>query len=87
MGSCYNAVNAEAAEDPTVSPDERARGLAMADKLPMRVLTRLWQMLLKTLDEVASALGISKATVDRDMRLARAWLRDALRSGAGSPEA
>lgn len=48
-------ITPEAAEDPTVSPDERARGLAMADKLPMRVLTRLWQMLLKTLDEVASA--------------------------------
>jgi RNA polymerase sigma factor (TIGR02999 family) len=32
-------------------------------------------------DEVANALGISKATVDRDMRLARAWLRDALTEG------
>ncbi len=48
-------ITPEAAEDPTVSPDERARGLAMADALPMRVLTRLWQMLLKALDEVASA--------------------------------
>jgi DNA polymerase-3 subunit gamma/tau len=43
------------AEDPTVSPDERQRGLQMADTLPMRVLTRLWQMLLKALDEVAAA--------------------------------
>ena len=48
-------ITPEAAEDPTVSPDERARGLAMAERLPMRVLTRLWQMLLKALDEVASA--------------------------------
>ncbi|WP_299954364.1 DNA polymerase III subunit gamma/tau [uncultured Roseobacter sp.] len=48
-------ITPEAAEDPTVSPDERSRGLAMADALPMRVLTRLWQMLLKALDEVASA--------------------------------
>ncbi|WP_295316543.1 DNA polymerase III subunit gamma/tau [Roseobacter sp.] len=48
-------ITPEAAEDPTVSPDERARGLAMAEKLPMRVLTRLWQMLLKALDEVATA--------------------------------
>ncbi|WP_299917010.1 DNA polymerase III subunit gamma/tau [uncultured Roseobacter sp.] len=48
-------ITPEAAEDPTVSPDERSRGLAMAEALPMRVLTRLWQMLLKALDEVASA--------------------------------
>ena len=48
-------ITPEAAEDPTVSPDERARGLAMADTLPMRVLTRMWQMLLKALDEVATA--------------------------------
>ncbi|XDA97011.1 DNA polymerase III subunit gamma/tau [Sulfitobacter sp. LCG007] len=48
-------ITPSAAEDPTVSPDERARGQAMAEKLPMRVLTRLWQMLLKTLEEVAQA--------------------------------
>lgn len=48
-------ITPEAAEDPTVSPDERARGLNMADALAMRVLTRLWQMLLKALDEVATA--------------------------------
>ncbi|WP_227268330.1 DNA polymerase III subunit gamma/tau [Roseobacter weihaiensis] len=48
-------ITPEAAEDPTVSPDERRRGLEMAKALPMRVLTRLWQMLLKALDEVASA--------------------------------
>ncbi len=44
-----------AAEDPTVNPDERARGVAMAEGLPMRALTRMWQMLLKALEEVASA--------------------------------
>ena len=48
-------ITPEAAEDPTVSHDERARGLVMAENLPMRVLTRLWQMLLKSLDEVAAA--------------------------------
>ncbi|MCV2863977.1 DNA polymerase III subunit gamma/tau [Defluviimonas sp. WL0075] len=48
-------VTPEAAEDPTVSPDERARGLAMAERLPMRVLSRMWQMLLKALEEVAAA--------------------------------
>ena len=48
-------ITPEAAEDPTVSPDERARCLNMASALPMRVLTRLWQMLLKALEEVGSA--------------------------------
>ena len=48
-------ITPEAAEDPTISPDERTRGLNMAGQLPMRVLTRLWQMLLKALDEVANA--------------------------------
>lgn len=48
-------ITPEAAEDPTVSPEERNRGTQMADALPMRVLTRLWQMLLKALDEVAAA--------------------------------
>ncbi len=44
-----------AAEDPTISPDERSRGQAMAQTLPLRVLARMWQMLLKALDEVAQA--------------------------------
>ncbi len=48
-------ITPEAADDPTISPDERSRGLHMAEALPMRVLTRLWQMLLKALDEVAGA--------------------------------
>jgi DNA polymerase III subunit gamma/tau len=29
------------------------RGRSLADRLPMRVLTRMWQMLLKALEEVA----------------------------------
>ncbi len=44
-----------AADDPTVGPDERNRGQDMATRLPMRVLTRMWQMLLKALEEVAQA--------------------------------
>ncbi|WP_415836554.1 DNA polymerase III subunit gamma/tau, partial [Palleronia rufa] len=44
-----------AADDPTVGPDERARGRDMADRLPMRALTRMWQMLLKALEEVGHA--------------------------------
>ncbi|MFX0546457.1 DNA polymerase III subunit gamma/tau [Roseovarius sp. S1116L3] len=48
-------ITPEAADDPTIGPDERARGLQMAEALPMRVLTRMWQMLLKALEEVAGA--------------------------------
>jgi DNA polymerase-3 subunit gamma/tau len=48
-------ITPDAADDPTVSPDERARGQQMAEALPMRVLTRMWQMLLKALEEVAAA--------------------------------
>ncbi|MEX0351117.1 MAG: DNA polymerase III subunit gamma/tau [Paracoccaceae bacterium] len=48
-------ITPDAAEDPTVSPDERSRGAQMAEALPMRVLTRMWQMLLKALEEVTAA--------------------------------
>ncbi|TLP69059.1 DNA polymerase III subunit gamma/tau [Parasedimentitalea maritima] len=48
-------ITPDAAEDPTISPDERARGSKMAEALPMRVLTRMWQMLLKALEEVSAA--------------------------------
>ncbi len=48
-------ITPEALEDPTVGPDERARGGAIAGRVPMRALTRLWQMLLKSLEEVAVA--------------------------------
>ncbi len=48
-------ISPEAVEDPTVSPDERTRGQVAAEALPMRSLTRMWQMLLKALEEVAAA--------------------------------
>ena len=48
-------ITPEAADDPTVSPDERERGRAMAASLQMRSLTRMWQMLLKALEEVSMA--------------------------------
>ena len=44
-----------AADDPTVAPEERRRGQDLSDRLPMRALTRMWQMLLKALEEVAIA--------------------------------
>jgi len=48
-------ITPEAAEDPTVNPDERLRGGEMAKALPMRALSRMWQMLLIALEEVAQA--------------------------------
>jgi len=48
-------ITPDAADDPTISPDERARGATLSEQLAMRVLTRMWQMLLKALDEVAQA--------------------------------
>ncbi|ARJ70122.1 DNA polymerase III subunit gamma/tau [Paracoccus contaminans] len=48
-------ITPDAAEDPTIGPDERRRGRDMAGQVPMRALTRLWQMLLKALEEVSAA--------------------------------
>ncbi len=48
-------ITPEAIEDPTVSPDEALRGKDLAETVPMRALTRLWQMLLKSIDEVSAA--------------------------------
>ena len=48
-------ISPDAADDPTVSPDERERGKAAAADLPMRAMTRMWQMLLKAMEEVAAA--------------------------------
>ncbi|GAB1361938.1 DNA polymerase III subunit gamma/tau [Rhodobacter sp.] len=48
-------ITPEAAEDPTVPPDERSRGLEMSGRLSMRSLGRMWQMLLKAMEEVALA--------------------------------
>lgn len=48
-------ITPDAADDPTIAPDERARGVSLAERLGMRSLTRMWQMLLKALEEVAAA--------------------------------
>ena len=48
-------ISPEVAEDPTVAPSERTRGLDLSQRLPMRVLGRMWQMLLKAIEEVSLA--------------------------------
>tara|TARA_X000000950_G_scaffold55533_1_gene66603 strand:- start:389 stop:2134 length:1746 start_codon:yes stop_codon:yes gene_type:complete len=42
-------------EDPTITPDERTRGIELSKTLSMRALTRMWQMLVKSLGEIAIA--------------------------------
>ena len=89
----------EAAKDPAMTETERSRGLEFAAKLPMRVLTRAWQILLKGMSEVQGAtrpvaaaemvlvrLGFAAdlPTPDEALRL----LRDGSSlSGAASPRA
>ena len=48
-------VTPEVANDVTMAESERSRGKAMADKLGMPVLARVWQMLLKGLGEARAA--------------------------------
>ena len=48
-------ITPDALEEPTIAPDERLRGRDLCERLPMRVLSRMWQMLLKALDEVSAA--------------------------------
>ena len=48
-------ITPDAANDPTVASDERARGVDMAARLALRSLSRMWQLLLKALEEVALA--------------------------------
>jgi len=45
----------DADDDATLPPEEIQRGKDMAERLPINVLTRTWQMLLKTLKEARDA--------------------------------
>ncbi|MEM9723972.1 MAG: DNA polymerase III subunit gamma/tau [Pseudomonadota bacterium] len=60
LGSaCHLATVAKAAphraEDPSLSPAERAASAEVAERTSMRALARLWQMLLKALEETQRA--------------------------------
>jgi RNA polymerase sigma factor (TIGR02999 family) len=64
--------------------DEALERLSSQDERPARAIELHYFGGLSYV-EIAEALGISEATVDRDMRFARAWLRRALEGGgAGS---
>lgn len=43
------------ATDLTLTEDERTQGTMFAEKVPVRILSRLWQMLLKAIDETGAS--------------------------------
>ncbi|MCR9124461.1 MAG: DNA polymerase III subunit gamma/tau, partial [Phyllobacteriaceae bacterium] len=59
-------------DDPSLSPDERERGIAFAEKLPVTVLARAWQMLLKGIGECEIAARPFAAAEMLLIRLAHA---------------
>src|SRR5690554_257282 len=61
-----------AADDVSLTPDERRRGADLAGRLPMRALTRAWQILFKGHDEVARANNGLQAAEMALIRLAYA---------------
>ena len=61
-----------AADDLSLTPDERVRGADLAGRLPMRALTRAWQILFKGYDEVARANNGLQAAEMALVRLAYA---------------
>lgn len=61
-----------AADDVSLTPDERNRGAEFAAKLSMRALTRAWQILFKGHDEVARANNGLQAAEMALIRLAYA---------------
>jgi DNA polymerase-3 subunit gamma/tau len=83
----------EASRDAALSEDERTRGAAFAEKLPVRVLSRAWQMLLKGIGEVQGAARPASAAEMALIRIAHAatlpTLDEALKAlegeGAKSP--
>lgn len=61
-----------AADDAALTPDERNRGADLAQKLPMRALTRAWQILFKGNEETARAGNALQAAEMTLIRLAYA---------------
>ena len=86
-------ISPKIADDPSVNPDERVRGLDLAKALSVSILTRAWQMLIKLLDELvyspnqimAAEMAVIRLTHAADLptpqQLAK-MLADAKSSGA-----
>jgi DNA polymerase-3 subunit gamma/tau len=88
-------ITPQSADDPTTPPDERTRGLDMAARLPIRVMSRMWQMLLKALEEVALApnammaaeMAVIRLTHVADLPDPETLLRKLQSEGARTPMA
>jgi DNA polymerase-3 subunit gamma/tau len=80
-----------AQNDPSLSPDERERGLAFSEKIAISALARVWQMLLKGIPETQSASRPVAAAEMVLIRLAHAstmpTLDEALKKLDGAPSA
>ena len=80
-----------AENDPSLSPDERERGLAFSQKIAISALARVWQMLLKGIPETQSAARPVAAAEMVLIRLAHAstmpTLDEALKKLDGAPPA
>jgi RNA polymerase sigma factor (TIGR02999 family) len=77
-------VEGEVADDPPVDVlalDEALRDLAAVDQRKCRVIELSYFAGL-TIPAIAEGLEISTATVERDLRTARAWLAKTLRQGS-----
>jgi len=61
-----------AADDASLTPDERGRGRDLAQRLPMRALTRAWQILFKGNEETGRAGNALQAAEMTLIRLAYA---------------
>ena len=61
------------AVEPTIDLDEALQRLATVDERRSRILEQRYFGGL-SLEETAEALGVSLATVKRELRAARAWL-------------
>lgn len=81
----------ELAQDVSFAEEERRRGLAFAEKLSIRFLSRSWQMLLKGIAEVENAARPLAAAEMLLIRLCHAselpTLDEALKAIAGAPQA
>lgn len=71
--------------DAIIDLDESLHRLAAVDARKARVVELHYFGGLQY-DEIASTLEISEATVDRDLRFARAWLYSDLRPSASGKE-
>ena len=79
----------DAASDASLTEDERRRGADFAEKLPVKILSRTWQMLLKAIPEVQTAARPVSAGEMALIRIAHAaslpTLDEALKMLDGDP--